>query len=117
MIVEADILEGECLNGRIVVKVDIGQIKEDLGLSRDSKLILTDSQEMSFAGASSKGTVIKMAPDAFGQKYREKYGNEINPPKVGDIIHFTPYQSSRMDKNGEYYQVIDECVNFVQRKK
>lgn len=112
---EKDILSGDCLNGRIVVKVDLNSIREDLGLPRESKIIFTEPQEKAFAGASSKGVVIKMAADAFGQKYKENYGNEINPPKLGDILHFTPYQSQKMDKAGEYYLVVDEQVNFVQR--
>jgi hypothetical protein len=96
--------------------VDLGQVREDAGLSRDSKLILTDSQERAFANASSRGKVVKMASDAFGHKYKEKYGNEINPPKLGDIVHFVPYQSNRMDKEGEYYLITDDGVKFIERK-
>lgn len=115
MIDREDILAGEPINGHIVIRVDIGQIKEDLGLSRDSKIILTEMQEKAFAGASSKGVVVKMAHDAFGSKYKEKYGDDINPPKIGDIVHFVPYQSNRMDKDGEYYLITDDGVKFIQR--
>jgi hypothetical protein len=116
MIEVKDILEGEPINGHIVIRVDLEQIREDLGLSRDSKIILTEMQERAFAGASSKGTVVKMATDAFGQKYKEKFGHEINPPKIGDVLHFIPYQSNRMDKDGEYYLITDDAVKFIQRK-
>ncbi len=108
-----DILSGEPINGHILIKVDMGQVKENLGLSRDSKIII--SQEKSFAQASSKGVVVKMATDAFGSKYKEKYGSEINPPKIGDIVHFVPYQSNQMDKDGEYYLVTDDGIKFIQR--
>lgn len=111
-----DILKGEPINGHIVIKVDLGQIKEDLGLSRDSMIVLTEMQEKAFAGASSKGEVVMMASDAFGGKYRERYGNEINPPKIGDIVHFVPYQSAKMDKDGEYYLVTDDGIKFIERK-
>lgn len=117
MIETKDILAGEPINGHILIRVDIGQIKEDLGLSRDSKIILTETQEKSFAAASSKGTIVKMATDAFGGKYKEKYGNEIIPPQVGDIVHFIPYQSSRMDRDGEYYLVTDDGIKFIERKE
>lgn len=112
-----DVLRGEPINGHILIKVDLGQVKEDLGLSRDSKIILTESQEMCYAGAASRGIVVKLASDAFGIKYKEKYGNEISPPKVGDIVHFVPYQSNRMDKDGEYYLITDDGVKFIERAK
>ncbi len=108
-----DILSGEPINGHILIKIDMGQVKENLGLSRDSKIIIT--QEKAFAHASSKGVVVKMATDAFGSKYKEKYGSEINPPKIGDIVHFVPYQSNQMDKDGEYYLVTDDGIKFIQR--
>lgn len=115
MISKEDILKGEPINGHILIRVDLGQVKEDMGLSRDSKIILTE--EKTYAAASSKGVVVKMATDAFGSKYKEKYGAEINPPEIGDIVHFVPYQSNRMDKEGEYYLITDDGVKFIQRKK
>ncbi len=108
-----DILSGEPINGHILIRVDIGQVKESLGLSRDSALYIP--QEKAFAQSSSKGVVVKMATDAFGSKYKEKYGSEINPPKIGDIVHFVPYQSNQMDKDGEYYLVTDDGIKFIQR--
>ena len=59
---------------------------------------------------------MKMASDAFGRKYKETYGDEFNPPKIGDIVHFIPYQSNRMDKDGEYYLITDCGVKFIERK-
>lgn len=111
-----DVLRGEPINGHILIKIDLGQVKEDMGLSRDSKIILTDTQERAFACASSRGEVVKMASDAFGAKYKEKYGKEINPPKLGDMVHFIPYQSNMMDKEGEYYLITDDGVKFIERK-
>lgn len=116
MIETKDILQGEPINGHILIKVDVGQLKEDMGLSRDSKIILTEMQERSFAAASSKGTVVKMASDAFGSKFKEKFGEEINPPAIGDTVHFVPYQSNKMDKEGEYYLITDDGIKFIQRK-
>lgn len=111
-----DILKGEPVNGHILIKVDLGLIKENLGLSRDSLIELSEMQEQSFAGASSKGEIVKLATDAFGSKYKEKYGKEINPPVIGDEVHFVPYQSMKMDKKGEYYLITDDGVKFIERK-
>lgn len=113
---EVDILKGEPINGHILIKVDLGLIKENLGLSRDSLIELSEMQEQTFAGSSSKGEVIKMSGDAFGRKYKEKYGEEIVPPGIGDILHFIPYQSMKMDKKGEYYLITDDGVKFIERK-
>lgn len=112
-----DILKGEPINGHILIKIDLGQIRENLGLSKDSPIVLTEMQEKSFASGSSRGEVVKMASDAFGSKYREKYGNEISPPIIGDIVHFVPYQSNMMDKEGEYYLITDDGVKFIERKQ
>jgi co-chaperonin GroES (HSP10) len=109
-----DILKGEPINGHILIRVDQTQVKEELGLSKDSMLYIP--QEKAFASASSKGVVVKLASDAFGRKYREKFGDEINPPKVGDIVHFVPYQSNMMDKHGEYYLITDDGVKFIERQ-
>lgn len=109
-----DILKGEPINGHILIRVDQTQVKEELGLSKDSMLYIP--QEKAFASASSKGVVVKLASDAFGRKYQEKFGDEINPPKVGDIVHFVPYQSNMMDKNGEYYLITDDGVKFIERQ-
>lgn len=109
-----DVLRGEPINGHILIQIDKGQVKEDLGLSRDS--LIEIPQEKAFAHSSSRGVVVKMASDAFGSKYKEKYGNEIAPPKIGDVVHFVPYQSNQMDKDGEYYLITDDGVKFIERK-
>lgn len=110
-----DVLRGEPINGHILIKIDNDQVKEDLGLAKDSLLYIP--QEKAFAHSSSRGTVVKMASDAFGGKYKEKYGDEIKPPNIGDIVHFVPYQSNQMDKDGEYYLITDDGVKFIERKK
>lgn len=114
MIEEKDILKGEPINGHILIKVDLSQVKKNLGLAEDSMLYIP--QEKAFASASSKGVVVKMATDAFGSKYKEKYGEEIKGPNVGDIVHFVPYQSNKMDRDGEYYLVTDDGIKFIERK-
>lgn len=114
---ECEILSCEPINGTLVVKIDTDMVKEDLGLSKDSKLILTEMQEKTFAGASSRARVVSMAADAFGAKYQERYGVEINPPKVGDYIYFTAYRPSKLDQDGEYYKIKDDSVDLIVRSK
>lgn len=112
-----DVLRGEPINGHILIQIDLDQVKTDLGLTKNSLIELPESLEKQFAGASNRGVVVKMASDAFGDKYKERYGNDIDPPKVGDIVHFVPYQSNRMDKDGEYYLITDDGVKFIERAK
>lgn len=111
---ETDVLAGEPINGHLVIKIDQEQVKEDLGLDKNSPLYIP--QERAFAGASSRGKVVKMASDAFGKKYKERYGDEIRSPKIGDFVHFVPYQSAKMDQEGEYYLVTDDSIKFIERQ-
>jgi len=114
MISKEDVLKGEPINGHILIKIDLEQVRTDLGLAKDSLLYVP--QEKAFAHSSSRGVVVKMSSDAFGSKYKEKYGDEIKPPAIGDIVHFVPYQSNMMDKDGEYYLITDDGVKFIERK-
>lgn len=114
---EFEILSCEPINGTLVVKVDLDMVKEDLGLSKDSKLILTEMQEKTFAGASSRAKIVSMAADAFGAKYQERYGVEIVPPKVGDFVYFTAYRPAKLDQDGEYYKIKDDSVDLIVRSK
>lgn len=111
----SEILSCEPINGTLVVKVDTDMVKEDLGLSKDSKLILTEIQEKTFAGASSRARIVSMAKDAFGAKYQERYGVEIDPPKVGDYVYFTAYRPSKLDQDGEFYKIKDDSVDLIVR--
>lgn len=116
MIKEEDILNGEPINGHIVIKIDKKDLRESLGMSEDSTIELPDTVEQAYTMGSNRGIVVKMASDAFGSMYKEKYGNEINPPNIGDIVHFVPYQSNKMDKKGEYYLITDDGVKFIERR-
>lgn len=113
---EADILAGEPINGHILIKVDLAQIREDLGLPADTALELPESYQKQIAHASDKGTIVKMAKDAFGSEYKKRFGQDTVSPKVGDRIHFVSYQSKKMDRNGEYYLVTDDSIKFIERK-
>jgi hypothetical protein len=113
---EADILNGEPINGHILIKVDLSQIREELNLPNDTRLELPESYQKAIAAASDKGTVVKMAKDAFGSEYKRRFGQDIVAPEVGDRIHFVSYQSKKLDRLGEYYLVTDDSIKFIERK-
>lgn len=113
---ECDILNGEPINGHILIKVDLSQIREDLGLPMDTALELPESYQKQIAAASDKGTIVKMARDAFGSEYKRRFGQDTVAPKVGDRIHFVSYQSRKMDQKGEYYLVTDDSIKFIEQR-
>jgi co-chaperonin GroES (HSP10) len=113
---ECDILKGEPINGHILIKVDLEQIKEELNLPSDSRLELPESYQKAIAHASDKGTIVKMAADAFGTEYKKRFGSDTVAPKVGDRIHFVSYQSKKMDRLGEYYLVTDDSIKFIESR-
>ncbi len=110
---ECDILKGEPINGHILIKVDITQIRKDLNLPSDSKLELPESYRKAIAAASDKGVIVKMAADAFGSEYKKRFGADTYTPKIGQTILFTSYQSRKMDDEGEYYLVTDDSIKFI----
>ena len=114
MIDDEDILSEIPINGHLIVRVDLEQVKENLGLAKDSLIYIP--QEKVFASASGLAVVVKKAKDAFGSKYREKYGEDIEAPEVGDTVRFVPYQSSMLDKEGEYYLITDDGIKSIKRK-
>lgn len=109
-----DIVKGEPINGFILIQIDRSQVKKDLGLSEDSALYIP--HEENFARSANKGVVVKMAPDAFGTKYKETYGADVKPPSEGDVVYFVPYQASQLDNEGEYFLIADDSVKFIERQ-
>lgn len=113
---ECDILNGEPINGHILIKVDLSQIREELNLPSDTKIELPESYQKQIAASSDKGTIIKMAADAFGKEYKKRFGADTVSPNVGDRIHFVSYQSKKMDNLGEYYLVTDDSIKFIESR-
>ncbi len=109
-----NILDEIPINGHMIIRIDLNQVKKNLGLAEDSLLYIP--QEKAFASASGLGTVVKKAKDAFGIKYKEKFGEDIEAPEIGDQVRFVPYQSSMLDKEGEYYLITDDGVKSIKRK-
>lgn len=55
----------------------------------------------------SKGKIIKMAPDCFGEAFVNKYGDGFYTPKIGDVILFIPNESFKIDAEDKYHLVCD----------
>lgn len=113
---EADILAGEPINGHILIKVDLKQIREELNLPLDTTIELPESCQKQIAAAADKGTIVKMAVDAFGKEYKKRFGEDTISPEIGDRIHFVSYQSRKMDDKGEYYLVTDDSIKFIEKR-
>lgn len=55
----------------------------------------------------SKGKIVKMASDAFGQAFTDRYGTDFTKPEIGSIVFFIPNESYRIDANDQYHLVGD----------
>lgn len=55
----------------------------------------------------SRGRIIKLAPDAFGTAFVERYGDVGYKPAVGDVIMWVPNQSYKVDAENKFHFVSD----------
>ncbi len=58
----------------------------------------------------SKGRILEMAPDAFGRVFKERYGDEMECPAIGDVVWFIPNESYRVDSRDTYHIVADQDI-------
>ena len=63
----------------------------------------------------SKGKIIKMAEDAFGTYFMERYGAMEKTPQVGDTVHFIPCQSHKFDVENKYHLINDSDIVAYER--
>lgn len=57
-----------------------------------------------------KGKILKMAPDAFGERFKKNYGTDGSLPAIGDTIMFVPNQTYKIDPAGKYHIIGDENI-------
>lgn len=62
-----------------------------------------------------KGRIVKMAPDAFGECYKRKYGQDAGRAEVGDTVWFVPMQTYKLDDENKYHLIGDEDILCYQR--
>lgn len=98
--------------GRIeveIIKEDVLTYKRELyGLSKDSSLVLPDMDTGHVPYR--LGKILKMAPDAFGERFKRCYGSDFIRPELGDTLMFVPNQSYRLDHAGNYHIIGDEHI-------
>lgn len=71
--------------------------------------------ERKFKKASGKvpntmGKIIKLAPDAFGEAFKTRYGDVGYVPEMGDTVMFIANDGYRVGVEGKYYIISDEGV-------
>lgn len=106
--------------GRIkveVIKEDVEEyLKKQWGVSEESKLIVsTAAYQDQHRVPWSKGKVLEIAPDAFGQRFENYYGKDgacegRSNIKVGTIVYFVPMQTYKLDPQGKYHMINDEHI-------
>lgn len=112
--------------GRLVVEVlrdDTedhlkAKMKAETNVSEDflKSIILPDSMK-SKKTPISKGRVVKKSPDAFGKAFSDRYGDDMDFPKNGDIVFFIPNESYKLDQEDKYHLIGDcDIVAFTKGK-
>lgn len=56
----------------------------------------------------SKGKVLSMSPDCFGEAFKTKFGVDREVPKVGDIVFFVPHKTYQLDAENKIH-ILDDC--------
>ena len=99
--------------GRILVEAQEDDVTAHMmkkaGIDIGSSVIqLPESFTDKYSVPVTRGKIIKMAGDAYGQFFSEKTGWYGNCPKVGDTIIFTTQRATAVDLDRKYYLVLDE---------
>lgn len=55
----------------------------------------------------SKGVIVKMSPDCFGECFTNKYGIVGYTPVLGDTVMFIPNESQRVESSDSYHFICD----------
>lgn len=64
------------------------------------------------------GRIIDAAPDAFGQAFKNRYGNVGDTPKVGDYVYYIPGNAYKVSFDLSYVTIADEdVVNWYKKEE
>lgn len=63
----------------------------------------------------SKGRIMEMAPDAFGERFKQRYGNDVEKLELNDIVWFVPFESYKVDVEGKYHMISDQDIVAFER--
>lgn len=79
------------------------------------KFVMTETKNKKVS--ISKGKIVKMAQDSFGQAYKNIYGSDHEVPEVGDVLYFVPNQSYQFDSANKYHLIAEnDIVGYIKGK-
>lgn len=104
--------------GRLIVEAlpdDIEEFtKEQYGLNKDSKIILSEAHITKYHVPLTRGIVRIISTNSFGERFSKWFGQDIADEgkniEVGDIVVFQPTGSFTSDPLGKYHVIADEHV-------
>jgi hypothetical protein len=113
--VESKIPSIEPFLGRLLIEIieeDVEQyMKEKAGIKGESLIVLPDSFTETHRVPLHRGTILKKAPDAFGEAFKKKMGGDIGTvPEVGDLVYFVPNQTYPIDIDKKYHLLNDTDI-------
>lgn len=106
--------------GRMIVEITTGDaekyIRQQAGL-QGRGLIDLSAATKDKRPPTTKGIIIKMAPDAFGEAFHSRYGNDCtNVPVLGDEVAFVNNDSYPVNLKGTHHLVADQDIVGIYRK-
>lgn len=106
--------------GRLVLEViqedSEAYLRKTLGMENSVLAIpdmLTEGKNVPYT----KGVIVKMAPDSFGERFKKNYGSDGVLPTVGDTVLFVRNQGYNVDPKGQYQIIADEQIIGFYKKK
>lgn len=103
--------------GKIIVEIvteDIEDyLKEIHGIGKSSLIVLPDTVKIGRMPLQ-KGKIVKKAQDAFGEAFRQRYGNDFKEPKDGDVVWWIPNQSYKIDIYDKFHAITDQDIVLVE---
>lgn len=111
----------EPMNGNLVIEYIAGDVRDYMlskaGIDSEKSLIELPEEFMNkHQTPIGKGKVLSKAPDAFGQVYRMRFGNETIPAEVNDVIVFPKGAGTAIDPTGKYQFIADKDIMGIYRK-
>lgn len=104
--------------GRLLIEAieeDVdGYLRELYGMAKDSKLVLSDNLITGYKVPVTKGKIIKISDNSFGESFKRRYGEDMAKEgkklKPGDIVWFVHNQAYQLDPRSKYLQLNDEQI-------
>lgn len=122
MITKAELSRFKPFLGRIVVEILQDSAEDHLKNKLGAELKVSSEflQKFQLVEAQnkrtpiSKGKIVNLAPDAFGELFMSKYGH-MECPKIGDIVLFIPNESYKLDVENTHHVINDvDIVGYVE---